>query len=343
MYKKKITIKTIYIILLCLIPIYSIGFIVLGEPSLKGDIPIQTYSDSLTYEAIAKNLSSEVNLVSVSGNFIGPVYLIKVVNFNYIAIFLINITALILSIYLINKFYCCNLYVFSFFIFLNPLIFFSLFNVNKEIFIILDIALFVVFMKNKNFFILFLVLALSFFIRWQMSLFFICLLIMIYFSDIGFNRLLLLVLLLLGLSLTYPLISGAFEKVTSHALSDSDLGGSGIFTKLNEIQKYYGGYFFSFLPKFLQLNLGIIARSSQIGDIKNFWNYTVLLLHSWMTFILFIKLIYNKSFSISNDLIFSVVIFAMIFSLTPISNIRYFLPMYLLLAISVSIKKNSNY
>lgn len=333
-------IKKINIVLLALVPIYFLGFFFFGEPSLTGEIAIRTFADSLTYESIAirSQSQSDLELVSASSNLLGPVLLIETLNYNYFYIFLFNLFLVLFSIQLIFRNYRCNIFTFTFFILFNPLVFFSLFNANKEVFIILNVALFIDYMKKNNALVLVGVLILSFFIRWHLTLFFLVLISMYKLNKSGFSKIWLLIMLLVSLSILFPLMNNVFGKVIDHALSDEDVGGSGIFTKLNTIQGYFGGYIISFIPKFLQLNLGIISRSDNFLRIDSFWNYTVLLSHAWMTLFLFMFSAYKKVISIKDDFFYFVVVFAVIFSITPISNVRYFLPMYLILAFIVSKK-----
>ena len=99
----KIKKNSIIILIYIILSVY--GFYTLGLPSLLGDIPIQTYSDSLTYEYFAKNLYNEYPLFSMASNMLGPVYILKIFNYNYLYIYIFNIFIFIVSIKLILKYY----------------------------------------------------------------------------------------------------------------------------------------------------------------------------------------------------------------------------------------------
>lgn len=330
----------LYIFLFVVIAI--VGFITLGLPSLTGEISIQTYSDSLTYEYIAKEYYKDVSFFSVASNVLGPVLVLKFFDYNYVAIFIFNIILLLSSFYLIFKYYNINKKIFLFFIFLSPLIFFSLFNVNKEIFVIFNIALFLVFLKNRKYIIFVFIIPISYLIRWQLSAFFILSLLLIIIDKYFKKRKLLLFLFVLGLSIIYPSIRSLFKDVVDHGNRNNDLmQGSGIFLYLKSIQDLVGGYTLVFIPKLMQINFGLAKRINMLFYFDEFWNYFVLLLHSWASIILTLYVLIKRKFTFKNELIYFAMIYGALFGLTPIISVRYFLPMYLLFAVIAS-QKNKN-
>ena len=126
-------------------------------------------------------------------------------------------------------------------------------------------------------------------------------------------------------------------EVIEHGSVNNDLvQGSGIFPYLKKIQDHVGGYFLVFLPKLLQINIGLVKRIDMLGNVDAFWNYFVLLLHSLMSLLLFLYMIIKRKFTLKNRFIYIGMIYAAIFALTPIISVRYFLPMYILFAVAIS-------
>jgi hypothetical protein len=203
--------------------------------------------------------------------------------------------------------------------------------------IIFETSLFLAYLRNRNIFLLFIIIVTSFFIRWQLSLFFLLILCVLLLDKYFKRRYLVLFLFLFTLSLAYPLMSFIFKNVISHGNINNDLiQGVGSFKFLKLIQSYPGGYIFAFFPKLIQMNFGLVKRIDMIFYFQEFWDYFVLLLHSAMSLLLTIYLIYKRKFTFKNDLIYIAMIYAVLFTLSPIINVRYFLPMYIIFSVVAS-------
>jgi hypothetical protein len=165
-------------IILAIILFYFIGY-----PSLTGDLSIQAYSDAKTYEKYAlliNSLPDALSSTEVSRNLAGPLLILKLLNSDYILIFIFNILCLLFSIKVIFDNYKINKKIFLFFIFLNPMTLFALFSVNKEILAFLSIAIYLAYIKNKNIVFFIIALLVSFLARWQLLLFVIVSSVLVY-------------------------------------------------------------------------------------------------------------------------------------------------------------------
>lgn len=330
-------VKKYYLYIVFFLGLSLVGFLTLGLPSLTGAIDLQTYSDSLTYERLSKNLPSGISLISVSANLIGPITLLRIFDYSYPLIFAFNLLILVVSLGLIFRYYDLNKNVFLFFMFVSPLMFFSMFNVNKETLLILNMALFLSFLKNRKLLFIVLAIALSLLIRWQMTAFILLALSLLFVDRYFGARKTIVMGLIVGISIVYPMLAGVFEAVISHSLPDNDaVRGSGIFQRMNQIQNTTGGYVIAFLPKLLLINFGIIKRFHMITELSLFWSYFVLMLHSVASLLLTIYVIFKKRFTFNNKLIYLAIVYGSIFAVSPIINVRYFLPMYILFAVVAS-------
>lgn len=325
----------IYVFFFILVAI--VGFLTLGLPGLTGEIDLQTYSDSLTYERLAKNMPPGTSLISVSSNLVGPISILRMLDYSYPLIFVFNVVIFLASLKIIFSHYDLNKNTFLFFVFISPLLFFSLFNVNKEVLVFLDMAVFLAFLRNRSLLYLLFALALSLLVRWQLTVFFTLAMFLLFIDRYFQYRKLIVLSLVAGIAFVYPLLANVFEAVILHSLPDNDaVRGSGIFQILNQIQNRPGGYLLVFLPKLLQINFGIIKRIHMIGEFSLFWNYFVLLLHSVASLLLTMYLFFRQRFTFANKLIFLSMIYAALFAVSPIINVRYFLPVYILFAVVVS-------
>ena len=329
-------------LLFCLYVFLSIpGYIYLGLPSLTGDISIQTYSDSLTYLELAKHLPDDLPLISAASNLLGPILILRVLNYDYLWVYIFNVVVTLYSVRIILKHFNPKPYAFAFFA-ASPLVFFSLFNVNKEVLALLATAIFAGYLRKKNFSYFILAFLIGVLARWQMGLFFIMAAACLKYGTSLRRRVILLVAVVVGISLVYPILaSNIIVEVVEHSEDGGVelVEGSGIFTLLNEMQKHLGGYIVVAIPKLFQINFGLLARISMLGDTRDFWNYFVLMLHSLMSFLLFLYAYRRRRLVLTNDLIFVAMLFCFVFATTPIINIRYFYPAYLFVLVAATARK----
>ncbi|MEI7848619.1 MAG: hypothetical protein WCK35_22650 [Chloroflexota bacterium] len=333
-------------IILAIILFYFIGY-----PSLTGDISIQAYSDAKTYERVAlliNSLSDALFSTEVSQNLAGPLLILKLLNSNYLLIFIFNVVCLLVSIKVIFDNYKINRKVFLFFIFINPMTLFALFSVNKEILAFLSIAIYLAYIKNKNIKYFIIALLVAFLARWQLLLFVIVSSVLVYLDthikQKKLFRYLIIILLLVIISLIFPLFTTLFSKVLEYSDS-SEVTGTGIFQRMNDLQLEYGGYILVFIPKLLQILFGLLlSRYRLITDFSDFWNNVVQYFNSASFFVLSLYLLYKRKINIKYVNLYLAVIYCLIFTLTVIFSPRYFFGLYLILALlasEFSYRKNS--
>jgi len=313
----------------------------LGLPIMEGDIDFKFYSDSKTYEELALTTDNVMDLIRVSGNQIGPVFICKLIGpTNYTSIFLVNFIVFLIAIklFLRNE----NLYRSSFLIliFINPVTFSSLFAINKEIFLFLTLAFLVRFIETKKSRWILLAFVVSLIVRWQLSLFYIV--VWLTFSQLNFlkrRRWLYISLFLFAVSavLSYTRDTIFAEVFYVYEQSKIDkVGGVGLFDKIMGIQDNYG-YFFAFVPKVLHLLLGMTTRLGHVfnPDPVEMYNDVVLYWMGPINFFLLTMIFWKRRFKIKDPYVFLALIYTIIFAITPIYNIRYFYPVGILLSFVV--------
>ena len=328
----KISTPLLFAILSVYAAISITSFFYYGLPSLMGEIPQQLYSDSVTYQQLANSLEIGAQLVSVNSNLMGPVFVLWIFDGNLIAVHLFNLAIALLSILIACKFLKINRWIFLVTTLSSPLLFFSTFGVNKEIFLLPTSIFLLIYLQSRSKIWLVYALLMACFARWQMVLF----VILVYLitnkkiNPIYRNRRLTLILLIAVISIAYGLLSsGEFAAINQISIdgaqNDMDAQASGIYSKMHGLQAYYA-YFLVLIPKAIQLLLGLLSRFSIDSFELDFWNYFVLMFQCLHNLVLIIFVFFDKKITLLNNHLFLICIFLILFSVTPIFNPRYFYP-----------------
>lgn len=332
-----------YLLVIVYSAISVYAFQVYGIPSLSGEISQQLYSDSVTYEN-AYLFGLETDLITVGGNYFGPILVLELFGGNRSLINLFNLFVLIFSLFAAFKLLSINRGVLLLLLFSSPLLFFSTFGVNKEIFIFPFCVFMLVYLERRA--AIWLVTALMFgiLVRWQIIFFcFLMLFIVSKYNPFREKRSYTLIALLGFISFAYPLlISELFEAIeqisTEGAIDEGGTGASGIYFVMQEVQRSFG-YFLVVVPKTFHLFIGLIFRFDFESIQADFWNNFVIMFQSFHNFILLFLALYCKKLKISEGGFYLICIFAIMFALTPIFAPRYLFPISLWLAISLSLRR----
>jgi hypothetical protein len=103
------------------------------------------------------------------------------------------------------------------------------------------------------------------------------------------------------------------------------------------VQNNYG-YFLVFLPKTLHQMIGPLSRVDKVTDMSNFFNNDVLFFHSLATAGLLVAALLRRRLRLDLDPIYIAAVYAAVFGLSPIFSPRYFLPIYVLIAIALALR-----
>lgn len=326
-----------------------ICFLVLAIPALDGKSEIEVYADSETYEKRYKADSElEGGAVQLSMNYFGPLLVLNAFSGNRYLIFIFNFLLLVLSVKIIKISRLVSDDKFFWFLILSPLTFVSLLSINKEIISLFVIACLVLWISRRYWWCFLLALMVSYAVRWQLTMFIVVVAFAFMIKDyFRFNKNFILLGLLFSVSTCYYMFIDVFSAVTAVAFHNvEEAGKSGIYTQLNILQgSSYLGYVLAFFPKVLQLNFGLISRYGNFFDVTGAHNNIVMFLHSVLAFVLFCSLIFSKFRNLDSNIYFVLVIYLIIFALSPIFSPRYFYPAYILAAILLSsnIKTRINY
>ncbi len=342
-----------YIILACL-------FFYLVVNPLQDTKNIWIGADTKTYIEYARLFSDSQELVTVSSNFLGPILILRMVNYNYDLILLINCILFLLSYFLIKSNYKINELKFILLLLINPMLFVSLLSINKEIFGLFSIALLSCFFKSKNILYLLISLISAVFVRWQQFLIVVLMFLMTEKIYVYRNRKILsLLLIIMVISVIYPLlISQIIDQVvdveTLNAQQDKFFGLSVI---LNDLQNKYM-FFIALIPKILLNYFGNIIKvftfpieiwnllmKPESVDIENIYNTYIIVGHQISMLILFFMFLKNVSQNKAklkniSDNMFLCGVYSILYSLGSAIQYRYFFPIYILFCLEISQKKH---
>lgn len=292
------------------------------------------FSDSsTTYHEIARgeiDLESLGDVISISGNFLGPLMVIRLAGDNYYAILLLNAAMLAFSVVSLARSLGLDAPKFLLVLLLNPITVSSTLSVNKEILAIVMIALLVRFYTTRSLRVLGLTVLMSVLVRWQMTmLLLVALALVSRINPIRERRVTTLVVLLATLSLVYLLVQETLLAPVRTNFQDAaaEYEGSGAFELLMTLQDQ-GWYWAIFPLKAAHLLFASGLRFDRLIAPTDTYNEGWQLLHSTATLILFIVLVHRRRFTPRNDLVYLSLIYLAVFAITPVYAPRYFYPVY---------------
>jgi hypothetical protein len=319
----------------------SLGaFLLVALPVLQGDFQLEFYVDTDTYEPLARTMPLSFNLISVSTNLFGPVLILKALGGNRFLVYLFNVACLAAAYAVVVRTFAVHRLRFLFYLMLTPLMLTSLLSINKEIVAVAAIAFFAASLHSGRRWQLLVALLMSFLVRWQMTLF------MLTFMALASplnpwrrRRLLSVILLTAAISVVYVHNLETFRRLDQVALLGAQQAteGSGLYHVFQTVQNHYG-YILVFIPKTLHQMVGPISRVGKVTEVENFFNNDVIFSHCVATAILLLVALWRRRIRLDLDPIYIAAVYAAVFGLSPIFSPRYFLPIYVLVAIAISLR-----
>lgn len=308
----------------------------IGAAALTDQGVFQFYADSITYHAI---YSGDVDiaggsLIGVASNYVGPMLVLKIAGGNVYNVLLLNVLIFSVSMVGVARTLRLDILRVTILLMLSPLTISSLLSVNKEIFIFPFLALALGAHYKRSAMHAVLALGVAILFRWQLMLFYVVLLAMDTLPRSSKRRGWLVLFLLIGISAIYSASQELLEPVLSVAetsIADYE-GGSGLFEMTLNYQKT-GWYFLVFPIRAFHLLFGMGLRIDSILSPQDIYNDLFVSIHCLVSIFLFAMLLMRRRISLNNDLVFSGVVFLIIFCITPIFAPRYLYPIYVLMVL----------
>ncbi|WP_044172029.1 hypothetical protein [Flectobacillus major] len=317
------------------------------DQTIKG---YRLYADHPTYVNAYRDVDNIVQLLLLKPNYLGPTLILGIFGENLNIIYFLNISLLIICFILIKKYLSIDKLKLVVLLLINPVLFFSLFSINKEIISLLAIILFCIYLEYRKFIILFISIVIALLARKELSLLFIILFLIfrfIPFWDIK-NKLVLLAIIII-ITIANNLIINNFQSISEYLLeSDASVnsdGTKGTITMLNEIQNKYG-YVFVVIPKIMLNLFGSLIRLDSLFNFDDVYNNFVIWVQSLLFFVLIPIALFNTRNS--QDLFLAKVLFTfnilcILFAFIPISQNRYYFPCYFLIILLICNKNTSKH
>jgi hypothetical protein len=312
----------------------------------NGESAIRFDADSFAYVELNEIYDSLVVLFSISPNFIGQIFLLRITDSNFLIIFLINLSLFILSYKTLIKSYDFDSAIFAVLLILNPLVIPVITTLNKEIFGMASVAFYASYLVRKKKWMFFLCLLFAVVTRWQM----VFIILFFHFFRIITNSLKLSRGLSLGffillISITYPTLFAGFTNVIDGRTAERQQETAGALINFFNLIQHYYLYFVSVWPKMFFNLFGNFFRVFSLitnpskADLLDVYNNVFLLGHQIITFALTVWMIVRKKVNFNNDLVYFCCVYLIAFSIGPMIQYRYIFPLYILFALIIAEQK----
>ena len=337
--------------------IYAITFYILlcialffqfVQPSLIGSNNLRIGADSATYLGIAGFVGNSktstlqgVALVTAEGNLLGPV-LVAILARTLWGIALINISLFVIGLYVASTLPGVRLGPFFVLLLLNPTLTPALLTVNKEIFSLLAVILFVKYVSSENRSKLFLLilLGMSLMARWEQAAVTGAILVLeSRYSPFKHRPKLVLLGLVIVITLAYPIIIRTRIVDLSAMVTFAAEGNTGPI--LNQIQASYG-FPLVMIPKTLINMFGHLLSPRLFfsdlinGDPSDIQKYVVLPINCIMMLVVVVVVAIRKRFRLHDPVIYWCAFYWVITAVSPILQPRYQYPVYVLLCLEAT-------
>ncbi|MGC1869510.1 MAG: hypothetical protein WA700_01010 [Acidobacteriaceae bacterium] len=318
------------------------------QPSLTGSNDLRIGADSATYLDFAGFVGNSkttalqgVELVTAEGNLLGPV-LVAILARTLFGIALINISLFVIGLYVASTLPGVRLGPFFVLLLLNPTLIPGLLTVNKEIFSLLAVILFVKYVSSEKRSTLFLLvlLGVALLARWEQAAVTGAILFLeSRFSPVKRKPKLVLVGLVTLLTVAYPIIIRTKIVDLSAMVTFAAEGSTGPI--LNRIQASYG-FPLVMIPKTM-INLFGHLLSPQLflsdlvnGNPSDIQKYFILPINCIMMLVVMVVVARRKKFKLRDPVIYWCAFYWVITAVSPILQPRYQYPVYVLLCLEAT-------
>lgn len=326
------------------------GFFWLAEPSLLGktdwrwwcDSPVYLYAAGIDtdpallqdYEGLlSRPPGAEIdwaNSFAFASNFTGPLLIGVLAGTNF-KIMLVNYAIFLSALWFLLRLKNVHGKLLILLILANPFTIISIWTLNKEIIALLAAALFAYYLEHRRWFLLPVVLLVSFLARWEQAAFVVIFLIVTSrVNPLRNHRLATLVLLVLGMSAVYPSI---------HSMAEAWGNNSHIMATLNSMQKNYL-FFVVLIPKLL-MNLAFVVLLFlvQQPDWHDVPNGAGMLIYQALMIGVTVAIVLQRKFHLNSNYIYCAALFSVLCCAGPLIQPRYLYAAYIFMCIELATRR----
>jgi len=319
-------------------------FFLYVKPSFLGANHLRIGADSYTYLVMAGVLHDgadlkNVALVTLSGNFLGPVLIARLIP-SLTGIACLNLTLFLIGLWIADALPGVKTGLFFFAMILNPLTTPSLLTLNKEILAFFSVMLLLRYVSstNRSRLLLVAVLLTSMMAIWEQTL------VTVFFLAVEHKRSplrgrhwLTLFFMIACITVLYPIL---VSTATVDMASLISMASGTIMPRLNEIQAHYG-FALIVIPKILVNMWGMVLRPSYFwtdylhGDFADLQNYVAIPFHTVSMFIVSMIAVGRRKLDIRKQSVFWMAIYLVATAATPLFQPRYQFPVYVVLCLEI--------
>ena len=319
------------------------------EPSVRGENHLRIGADSSMYIWYAgmetdtallgrsyyidgPRFTGDLNLatlVTFGGNLLGPVLIATTLKSNFLFM-LLNYLLFFIALHYVWKQEVIRKKLFIFLLFLNPITAVSLLTLNKEIFVLLSVAMLAHYlgMKNRSWLFLLMIVLVSTMARWEQSLFVVAFLLLLHpVNLLRKRRLIVTALIIAAITVIYPLIAAGVNPVLLAGNGD----GGNLLPALNRLQDHF--LFFAVLfPKMLLNFAGTLLNFRGYGslDWHDVQNSLIILWAGASMLLVSAAILFTGRLRLRRDLIYFAVLFVIICCASPFVQLRYMYGVYVI-------------
>jgi hypothetical protein len=315
----------------------------LVQPWIAGDINIRIGADSDRYWDAAKGMAwyGQGNLLSLTGNFLGPVLIALALKSGF-AVMCFNFILFGIALSVAASIEGVRTDTFGFLMLLNAELFPALTTLNKEIFALLAAVLTAKFLYSgsRSKILLLLAFLASVFARWEQAAILLVFLVFYYFRPFRGRPKIAILTLIVGLTVIYPLLFSIFG--IDPAIFDYLIENAHTIVRLDAIQASYG-FPIVLIPKIFMLVAGTLATP------WNYWSGEFLRvgfediqqtvfqpLGCLLTLILLVVWITKGRFRLSSPISLLIAVTLIVGAVAPFIQPRYAYPVYVLLCLELA-------
>jgi Glycosyl transferase family 2 len=301
-------------------------------PALDNKLPYTAWADTTVYLEYARS-EVDTDLLSLHGNYVGPVLLIRALEFNNLAVVFVNSALLLVCFAYTTRRLPVRPGLFAFCLAINPMTFASLLALNKEIVALAGMLVFACYLRDRRPAAFIVAVALSLFARWHQAL------LMVMFAALSWRGFPWrrraafwgIAAVLIGVTIVSPLISFDVFGVSTTLAAQQERAG-GLLRQLNDLQRSFG-YVLVVFPKVVINWFGNLARVHDVFDPGpdfdplNLYNYAVVG-HQVSMLALFLFILAKGRFRLRYPLVGFAVFYSVAFAANLLIQYRYFYPVY---------------
>jgi hypothetical protein len=337
--------------------VFLVGLIPLffwvAEPALLGKTPVRIWADSPVFLWVAgvdvdpglllEEHSSQLvvpagevdwtTLVSLGSNYLGPVAIGILARTNF-GIMLVNYALFFAALYYLFKLKDIRRKLLVTLILIDPFLTMSILTVNKEIIVLLAVALFAYYLEKGSWLLVPPLLAVSFIGRWEQAAFVLLwILLASRLNPLRNHRLVVIAAMVVALSILSPQLKSVSTLWT--------VEGNAI-NILNSLQLNYM-YFLVLIPKFILSSAQTLIYVPGYSKINwyDLSNGAFMLVHEALMVGVCVAVILSRRLRLRSDIVYAALLFTVMFCIAPLAQPRYFYAVYLFACIELARRREA--